>query len=329
MAFKLNSILVASIVLATLPSTSHLSHLAFGQEPDSDWKCNAILSDAEKYTVPNIGAGQGVALINNKLYFYGDKFDATPRVGVIVEYTLDMKPTGRTLLLNQHDRPRLTHPTGIAYLDKNNVFIGDTISQKAKIYLLDWEKAWKDGNLDKAIKHVTIDDEMINGCRPLLVAANGRRYIATSDYGNKGNEIRLYDPEKLAVSEKTSDEGVMVFKCKCGPFNQNLYWDAEAGEILCVQNVTPGRGWRLQAIPLSIPDPSILGTKRSLVEKELDLTHSPSITLPPHTELEGYCQLPNGKSLFATAHRKDNVWIGHVKPTDGEPTTKKGHLLPY
>ena len=185
MLLKFNLISRALMLLTLLNLSSQKCELASGQEPDSDWKSNAILANSESHTVENIGAGQGVALINNKLYFYGDKYDATPRIGVIREYTLKMQPTGRTLLLNQNGKPRLTHPTGIAYLDKNNAFIGDTVNQKAKIYLLDWEQAWKDGNLDRAIKHEIVDDVMINGCRPLLVAANGRRYIATSDYGRR------------------------------------------------------------------------------------------------------------------------------------------------
>jgi len=59
------------------------------------WKSNTTLRNAQKFTVPEIGACQGVTIVNNKLYFYGDRYDVVPRQGIIKEYTLDMKPTGR------------------------------------------------------------------------------------------------------------------------------------------------------------------------------------------------------------------------------------------
>ena len=276
------------------------------------WKSNATLSNVQKFTVPKIGACQGVAIVNNKLYFYGDRYDVVPRQGIIKEYTLEMKPTGRQLWLNQNKTPRLTHPTGIAYLDKNNVFIGNTVNQKGTIFLIDWELAWQDGKLDRAIKHEVVDDKMINGCRPVLVAANGRRLIATSDYGNQGNELRLYDPQLLAKEPKTSAAGVLVARFLCGPFNQNLHWDAEAGKIVCIQNVIAGRGWRLQTLSPSLTE---LLNKSVMTEESkqvVDLSGSPSLVFSPSTELEGYCRLPNGKSLFVTASRKDNVVIADI-----------------
>lgn len=131
-SFSSQSISFASLALAILQR-----NLLLAQAPDSDLKCHAIPSNAKSYTVPDIGAGQGVALINNKLYFY--KYGATPRVEVIKENKLKMTPTGRALLLNQNGKQKSTHPIGIKHIDKNNVFSGDNVSQKAKIYLLDWE----------------------------------------------------------------------------------------------------------------------------------------------------------------------------------------------
>jgi len=276
------------------------------------WKSNATLSNIQKFTVPEVGACQGVAIVNNKLYFYGDRYDVSPRQGIIKEYTLDMKPTGRQLWLNQNKMPRLTHPTGIAYLDKNNVFIGNTFKQQGTIFLIDWELAWQDGNLDRAIKHKVSDDKMINGCRPVLVAVNGRRLIATSDYGNQGNEIRLYAPQMLAKQPQTSAEGVLVAKFLCGPFNQNLHWDAEAGKIVCVQNVTAGRGWRLQTLSPSLAELLNQIEASEPSEQLIDLSASPNLVFTPSTELEGYCRLPNGKSLFVTAHRQNNVVIADI-----------------
>ena len=276
------------------------------------WKSNATLNNIQKFTVPEVGACQGVAIVNNKLYFYGDRYDVRPRQGIIKEYTLDMKPTGRQLWLTQNETPRLTHPTGIAYLDKNNVFIGNTVKQKGTIFLIDWELAWQDGNLDRAIKHEVVDDKMINGCRPALVAVNGRRFIATSDYGNRGNEIRLYDPMALAKESKTSAAGVLVRKFLCGPFNQNLHWDAEAGKIVCVQNVVAGRGWRLQTLSPSLAELMNQPASSEKPDQVVDLSGSPSLVFSTPSELEGYCQLPNGKSLFVTARRQNNVVIADI-----------------
>ncbi len=285
---------------------------ANAQANQPKWKSNATLSNIQKFTVPEIGACQGVAIVNNKLYFYGDRYDVTPRQGIIKEYTLDMKPTGRQLWLNQNATPRLTHPTGIAYLDKNNVFIGNTVKQQGTIFLIDWELAWQDGKLDRAIKREINDDEMINGCRPVLVAVNGRRLIATSDYGNQGNEIRLYDPMALSKASKTSAAGVLIRKFLCGPFNQNLHWDAEAGKIVCVQNVVSGRGWRLQTLSPSLAELMNQPASPEKPEQVADLSESPSLVFSPLTELEGYCRLPNGKSLFVTARRRDNVVIADI-----------------
>ena len=153
---------------------------------------------------------------------------------------------------------------------------------------------------------------MINGCRPVLVAVNGRRLIATSDYGNQGNEIRLYDPLALAKEPKTSAAGVLVRKFLCGPFNQNLHWDAETGKIGCVQNVVAGRGWRLQTLSPSLAELMNQPASSKKPEQVVDLSGSPSLVFSPSTELEGYCRLPNGKSLFVTARRKNNVVIADI-----------------
>ena len=304
-------LLVACIVTFNFVLSGQLRRVD-AQVKKLPWKPNATLSNIQKFTVPEIGACQGVAIINNKLYFYGDRYDVVPRQGVIKEYTLDMKPTGRQLWLNQNKTPRLTHPTGIAYLDKNNVFIGNTVDQKGTIFLIDWELAWQDGKLDRAIKHEVVDDKMINGCRPVAVAVNGRRLIATSDYGNQGNEIRLYAAQALAKASKTSAAGVLVARFLCGPFNQNLHWDAEAGKIVCVQNVIAGRGWRLQTLSPSLADLQNQSVMSEESKQVVDLSGSPSLIFSPSTELEGYCQLPNGKSLFVTSSRRDNVVIADV-----------------
>lgn len=299
---------------------------ASGQLPlDKDWQANSILKNARHFTIAGLGACQGVSIVHNKVYLYGDRYDLTPRIGVIQEFHYDatsskLSPTGRVLKLNKQQQPLITHPTGIAYLDKNNVFLGDTVNQKARIYLIDWQRAWQDGNLDHAVKHQIEDDLAVNGCRPITIQTAGQRMIATADYGSTKNEIRFYDPAKLSTASKTSDPKVLKTKFDCGPFNQNLDWDAETGQLICIQNVVPGRGWRLQFIDLE----QAFKTKKGAVQPAL----TKEITFPAHTELEGSRFLPDGKLILTTAHRENNVWIG--TPESIVPKmSKRGHAVPF
>ena len=85
----------------------------------------------------------------------------------------------------------------------------------------------------------------VNGCRPEFVTVGGTDYLATADYGDARPEIRLYDPEVMLKAKRTSAPGVVVYRVLCGPYNQNLSWDAAQQQLTCVQNVVAGRGWRL------------------------------------------------------------------------------------
>lgn len=304
----------------TLPADVKLS------PPDKPWSCNTILVDAKSYTLPGIGACQGVDWINNRLYFYGDRYDLNPRVGVMLEYSLNMKPTGRRLLLNVDGKPLLTHPTGIAYLDRHHVFVGNTVNQQAQIFLIDWALAWETGTLDGAVRATIIDDLANNGCRPIDIVLQGKRWIATADYGDQKNEIRILSPEKLARAKRTSEPGVLVKHFAIGPFNQNLEWDDHTGQLIAVQNVIAGKGWRLEWIDMNrmlLPQARNHRSKPPATQ-----TASPKMVFPPHTELEGFRLLPNGRAVFVTAHQTNNVWIGKmesIEPKQSDP----GFALPF
>ena len=95
------------------------------------------------------------------------------------------------------------------------------------------------------------DDAAINGCRPEFASVGGRPLLATADYGDIRPEIRLYDPAALLAAGRSSAPGVVIHRVLCGPFNQNLHWDAGAGQLFCVQNVIAGRGWRLDVLDLA------------------------------------------------------------------------------
>jgi hypothetical protein len=179
------------------------------------------------------------------------------------------------------------------------------VLKKAWIYRFDWDSAWRDGNLDRAVQDVIEDDAATNGCRPTLVTLSGRTFLATSDYGDAQPEIRLYDPEALIAVKRSSTAGVIVHRIRSGPFNQNMHWDAESGRLTCVQNVIEGRGWRLDVIDLAkaiaAGDASASGVRVQ------------SHTFTPHDELEGYWPLDPERALFAVARRRDNLLIGAIK----------------
>jgi hypothetical protein len=280
--------------------------------PDGEWSASAVLTESRAITDLGLGAVQGVAVRDGTIYAYGDLVQSQPRVGVIREYDLELKPTGRVVWLRKGGNPLIVHPTGLTWDKRWGTFLGDTVKKKAVIYRLDWATAWQDGNLDRAVQAVIDDDAAINGCRPTLVTLGGRTLLATSDYGDIGPEIRLYDPEALLAARRSSATGVIVHRVRCGPFNQNMQWDAEKGILTCVQNVIEGRGWRLDLIDLekavAAGDVSAPGVRLQ------------SHTFTPHDELEGYWPLAPNRSLFAIARRRDNLVMGTIKTKDPRPS---------
>ena len=280
--------------------------------PDGCWTSDAVVDRPRAVTDLGLGAVQGIAVRDGKVYAYGDLVRATPRVGVLREYDLDLVPTGRVVWLRREGKPLILHPTGLTWDRLWGTFLGDTVRKKAVIYRLDWERAWRDGDLDHAVRDVLDDDAAINGCRPTFVTLGGRTLLATSDYGDVRPEIRLYDPEALLAAGRSSGPGVVVHRVLCGPFNQNMYWDAEAGHLTCVQNVVEGRGWRLDTLDLA----------RAVADGR---AHGPGVrvralTFPSHDELEGYWPLDRERSLWVAARRRDNIVVGVLRPTEPRPS---------
>jgi hypothetical protein len=277
-------------------------------EPDADWTANALVVEARTVTCEGLGAAQGVSLRDGKIYLYGDVWDANPRVGVIREYTADLKPTGRVVWLRRDGKPLLTHPTGLTWHPKWGCFLGDTVKTKAVIYRLDWERALADGHLDRAVLDVIDDDAAVQGCRPEFVTLSGKSYLATSDYGAARPEVRLYDPEKMLAAKRTSAPGVVAHRFLCGPFNQNLHWDEEHGRIVLVQNVIVGRGWQLDVLDLA----------KAVADGRAD---GPGVRVQrhifmPHDELEGWRPLDGKRSIFVISSRADNVVVGEIRSVE-------------
>jgi hypothetical protein len=313
---RLGDNLLAAIALAALAAAWWVAvgRTARAQTPppDRDWQADAELVGPRKVTDSKLGACQGIAVRDGRIYAYGDVYSATPRVGVMREYNMDLEPTGREVWLRQAGRPLIIHPTGLTWDEQWGTLLGDTVNKKAKIFRLDWNRAWSDGNLDQAVVSAVDDDAAINGCRPTFVTVGGRKLIATADYGDIRPEIRLYDPEPLFRAGRSSAPGVVVHRMLCGAFNQNLHWDAGSGCLTCVQNVIEGRGWRLDIIDLArgIADGRSTGPGVRIR----------TLTFGPHDELEGYWPVDQNRSLFVTSRREANIVVAAFRASAPRPS---------
>jgi len=263
----------------------------------------AVAQVSRTFTIDSLGACQGISRQNDKYFLYGDR-----EVGVMREYKL-----GKDTLLNQHKEYRFTidgknvikHPTGIARQPGMPTIVGNSVRQnaegtlwKAVLYSIDWDGFLNKGTLDGNLISTIEDDACIQGSRPEYVKYKGKWYVATSDYGNKQNEVRLYDPEALKTASKTSEKGVLFKKFKCSPWVQTLHWDEKTGNLILVQNQIEGRKWRLSFLDLEKSIES--GEEAVLKVLEPDL----------QDELEGFTFTEDSKKGIAvSSSRKNNVSI--------------------
>ncbi len=288
-------------VIATLAA----SRPVIAQRPvDAGWTANATIDNLQIASDPLLGAAQGVSYRQDHLYFYGDVYQSKPRVGIIRQYTLNLKPTGRDIHLTRHGKPLIVHPTGLAWDAEFGCFLGDTVNKVATIYKLDWERALTDGNLDAAVLAEIYDDAAVNGCRPEYVTVKGRRLLATADYGDVRPAVRLYDPRRLVEARRSSPPDVCLATIPCGPFNQNLFWNASTGELTCVQNVVAGLGWKLD----------IFNLEKAVAGAKLEQARVRTLIFQPHSELEGWLRQPDGREVFVTSSPRNNIYVGKSKP---------------
>jgi hypothetical protein len=113
--------------------------------PDEAWAVNAEVQRTQTLVDREVGAGQGVSRFGDRLYVYGDLFFAHPRMGVIKEFDLQLRATGRFIRLTRQGKPVLVHPTGLTRHEPWGTFLGDTVLQKARIYRLDWHRPGRTG----------------------------------------------------------------------------------------------------------------------------------------------------------------------------------------
>lgn len=211
-------------------------------------------------------------------------------------------------LLTKDGKDVINHPTGIAYNGTGPVFIGNSIrlndsgtQWKAVIYCVNWQGLLKTGTLDGNIINTIEDDACIQGTRPEYVKYNHKWYVATADYGNHGNEVRLYDPEALRKAGQTSEKGVLFKKFTCTAWVQNLHWVADKGVLVLIQNQVEGHKWRFTYINLAA---SVNSGKQEVIKE---------INIEKPDELEGFSFLGNtSDGIAVTSSKKNNVTFTHT-----------------
>ncbi|WP_421944205.1 hypothetical protein [Pedobacter sp.] len=261
-------------------------------------------------TLDSLGACQGVSHQNGKYFLYGDR-----EVGVMRSYNLtgdSLAYDGQEYKFTVNGANAIKHPTGIAYHKGLPTFVGNSVrlnpegtKWKAVINQINWEGFLKKKTLDENLISTIDDDACIQGTRPEYVKYKGKWFVATADYGDKNNEVRLYDPTLLAKAKSTNEKGVLVKKFTCSAWVQNLYWLDKKGILVLVQNQIEGRKWRLTFLDL---EKSIASGKESVIE---------IIDTDKADELEGFVFGENTeKGIAVSSSRKNNVsqmdfdWFG-------------------
>lgn len=253
----------------------------------------------DSQTLPGLGAGQGVAVRDGLVYLYGD---ADP--GVIREYRLIwaappyLEPTGRSIALTIAGIDTVPHPTGLTFHPEHGTYLGNTVAGVGTIHKIDFEKALARGSLDGCVLRTIADDAAVNGTRPEFVRLAGRWLIATSDYGDTNNQVRLYDPAKLSTARSTAEPGVLVDSYPCGPWVQSLHWIDGAETLVLVQNQVEGLGYRLTTVRLD-------GPKDLRKARKFDLKQ-------PADELAGFAIVSGQRSILFSASSERNVWFAVV-----------------
>ncbi len=266
------------------------------------WQVNPDMQITKAYSVDSLGACQGISYQQGKVFLYGDR-----EVGMIREYKEEadsLRYQQNEIRLTVDGKDIINHPTGIAIHKNLPVFIGNSIRLnpegtrwKAVIYWVNWEGLQKTKTLDGNLLNTIDDDTCIQGTRPEYVEYNNKWYVATADYGEKTNEVRLYDPKALSTCAKTSDKGVLVKKFTCTPWVQNLHWIPEQKLLLLIQNQVEGRKWRFTYVDL---DKSVKSGKQEVV-KVIDINERAD-------ELEGFSFLKSAKTGIAvSSSRRNNV----------------------
>lgn len=280
---------LAALCLAATASCGPLSC-------DSDPNVSYVFPASEVQSFPISGSGQGIQVIGDKIYLYGDG-----ETGLVSEFEMldgSPHPTGWTGRLTYDGSDFIPHPTGIAFREGNPTFIG----YGGVIYQVDWDLFREDGDLDRALLRTIRDDEARQGTRPEYVLYGDRWYVATSDYDAvEGNEVRLMDPERLQSANATSEEGVVVYRFPVSAFVQDLHWSDTVGQLVLVQNIRLWKGWKLTVVDIE----QAIALNSGKDEAVIKTVCFRSVT----SELEGFASLPDGQDLLLTADTNNNLFF--------------------
>lgn len=304
--------MVACALAAGLPACAMRSGTpdAFGPWPVQA----ASVEVVHRQTIDGVGAAQGLVIHEGLVYVFGDA-----DTGVIREYRVAFEQavprlvyTGREILCTVDGADIAPHPTGLTFHPEFGCYLGDTVRRVGTIFRIDWERALADGTLDNAILQRIDDDAAVNGTRPEFVELDDRWYIATADYGDVNNQVRLYDPTRLARAERTSEAGVLVDSIPSGAFVQSMRWLPESGYLVLAQNQIAGLYYRLTFLPLA--EAFSVG----------DATRYPVIDIPGlDDELEGWTPLGEldergeGWCVMVSAMRDNNVSFVRMRLPSG------------
>ncbi|MDB5357252.1 MAG: hypothetical protein JWN24_3705 [Phycisphaerales bacterium] len=261
-----------------------------------------------------LGACQGASIHDGFIYLYGDLYQKEHRSGPGVIRQYSFRPdehgvprltyTGLKILLTRHGETLINHPTGLTWNPTSGAYLGNTVTKtkKGTIYHLNWTQMLIDRNLDNAVLNVTDDDLAVQGCRPEFVRHDQRWLLATADYGQVNNAVRMYDPELLANAKSTSEPSVLVERFPCTPWVQQLHWIDARGLLIIAQNQIEGRRWRLT--PACPWKPDAPADFRAIAAYD---------ELPFPTELEGFCMIDREYCVLVNSSSKENVTIGRLK----------------
>lgn len=260
---------------------------------------------SKNFSTDSLGACQGASFIDKKLYLYGDA-----ETGVIRQYEAEgdsLVYLEKQVRLMQGGKDVINHPTGIAFHKNLPVFIGNSIrlnpegtKWKAVIYRVNWDGMLRTGTLDGNLLQTIDDDACIQGTRPEYVRYKNKWVVATADYGDKKNEVRLYNPALLAKAKKTSEKGILIKKFTCGPWVQNLHYIAEKDILVLVQNQVQGRKWRFTFLDFS---KSVDEGKEHIIK---------TIETDNADELEGFCLYGKSEGVAVTSSRSKNVHLAEL-----------------
>jgi hypothetical protein len=247
--------------------------------------------------VSGVGAAQGLEVRDGLVWIIGDADTGVARA-FAVDGKTRLTPAGPEIAMTVNGEDRAPHPTGLSFEPGGLTYLGNTVADRGTIFLLDWDAAMANGTLDGAIVNTVQDGVATNGSRPELAWVDNRWLVATADYGDHDNELRLYDPDFLLTAQNTTDANVVIARIPAPPFVQSLhYWQARDVLIL-VQNRKSGDAWKLTFVDLAA----------SVASGTLEVLDVLEPGAPG--ELEGLHFVDDERVLMVTSSGSNNVYAG-------------------